>query len=147
MPLSVFQLQRVHLCIPRPTACMCGALQVHPDGRRAYIGEESDRTRNGEIIMSHNKSFKSLPIRSWTGGAKVCPPHALLIPYVHASIASFILGPPACGCACSKPRAVAERRRPGTPTPKSTCAMGAPMAAWLSVHACRCRTCQEARSG
>jgi hypothetical protein len=44
---------------------------VHPDGRRAYIGEEADRTRNGEKIMSHNKAFKSLPIRSWTGGAKV----------------------------------------------------------------------------
>lgn len=65
------------------------AVQVHPDGRRAYIGEESDRTRNGETIMTHNKSFKSLPIRSWTGGAKVrnpslsharcCPRNTLLL--------------------------------------------------------------------
>lgn len=58
----------------RMSTAVCRAVQVHPDGRRAYIGEESDRTRNGETIMTHNKSFKSLPIRSWTGGAKVQTP-------------------------------------------------------------------------
>jgi hypothetical protein len=46
---------------------------VHPDGRRAFIGEETDATRNGQIIMTHNKAYKSLPIRSWTGGTKVRP--------------------------------------------------------------------------
>ena len=45
-------------------------MQVHYDGRRAYIGQESDATKNGEVIMSHSKAYKSLAIRSWTGGAK-----------------------------------------------------------------------------
>ena len=44
---------------------------MHPDGRRAYIGCEDDVTRNGELIMSHAKCFKSCAIRSWTGGVKV----------------------------------------------------------------------------
>lgn len=79
--------------------------QVHPDGRRAYIGEEIDKTRNGEIIMTHNKSFKSLPIRSWTGGAKVrhvpgshgrrCPPAGCASSPAGTRAREACIGPPA----------------------------------------------------
>lgn len=46
-------------------------VHVHSDRRRVYVGDEFDVTANGKSIMTHNKAWKSLPIRSWTGGVKV----------------------------------------------------------------------------
>ena len=39
--------------------------------RKAYIGEATDQTANGKSIMAFNKSWRSLPIQSWSGGQKL----------------------------------------------------------------------------
>ena len=39
--------------------------------RKAYIGNSSDETVNGKSIMALNKSWRSLPIQSWSGGMKI----------------------------------------------------------------------------
>lgn len=36
-----------------------------------YVGEECDVTGRGGSIMGFCKSWRSLPIRSWSGGAKL----------------------------------------------------------------------------
>ncbi|DBA75057.1 TPA: hypothetical protein ACH3X1_010392 [Trebouxia sp. C0004] len=46
-------------------------LHVSPDMRKAYIGEATDQTANGKSIMAFNKSWRSLPIQSWSGGRKL----------------------------------------------------------------------------
>lgn len=46
-------------------------VHVSPDMRKAYIGDSSDRTVNGKSIMAFNKSWRSLPIQSWSGGMKI----------------------------------------------------------------------------
>lgn len=46
-------------------------VHVSPDGRKVYIGDEYDVTRNGTRIMFFNKSWNSLPIQSWSGGRKL----------------------------------------------------------------------------
>ncbi|KAL3133730.1 hypothetical protein ABBQ32_008220 [Trebouxia sp. C0010 RCD-2024] len=46
-------------------------VHVSPDMRKAYIGDSSDRTVNGKSIMAFNKSWRSLPIQSWSGGLKI----------------------------------------------------------------------------
>ena len=38
---------------------------------QVYVGEEGDATKKGGSIMGFCKSWRSLPIRSWSGGAKV----------------------------------------------------------------------------
>lgn len=54
------------------SANLAYVVHVHSDRRRVYIGDEHDLTSNGRPIMTHSKAWKSLPIRSWTGGVKVC---------------------------------------------------------------------------
>ncbi|KAL3143278.1 hypothetical protein ABBQ38_002121 [Trebouxia sp. C0009 RCD-2024] len=46
-------------------------VHVSPDMRKAYIGDSSDRTVNGKSVMAFNKSWRSLPIQSWSGGMKI----------------------------------------------------------------------------
>ncbi len=46
-------------------------VHVSPDMRKAYIGEATDQTANGKSIMAFNKSWRSLPIQSWSGGQKL----------------------------------------------------------------------------
>ena len=46
-------------------------VHVSPDMRKAYIGSSSDLTANGKSIMAFNKSWRSLPIQSWSGGLKI----------------------------------------------------------------------------
>ncbi len=46
-------------------------VHVSPDMRKAYIGEATDQTANGKSIMAFNKSWRSMPIQSWSGGQKL----------------------------------------------------------------------------
>ena len=46
-------------------------VHVSPDMRKAYIGSITDQTTNGKSIMAFNKSWRSLPIQSWSGGFKI----------------------------------------------------------------------------
>lgn len=46
-------------------------VHVSPDMRKAYIGEATDQTANGNSIMAFNKSWRSMPIQSWSGGQKL----------------------------------------------------------------------------
>ena len=46
-------------------------VHVSPDLRKAYIGHPSDVTAQGKSIMAFNKSWRSLPIQSWSGGVKI----------------------------------------------------------------------------
>ena len=46
-------------------------VHVSPDMRKAYIGDQTDQTAAGKSIMAFNKSWRSLPIQSWSGGMKL----------------------------------------------------------------------------
>ena len=46
-------------------------VHVSPDLRKAYIGDPCDVTAQGKSIMAFNKSWRSLPIQSWSGGVKI----------------------------------------------------------------------------
>ena len=48
---------------------------MSPDLRKAYIGNSTDLTANGKSIMAFNKSWRSLPIQSWSGGMKIAGAH------------------------------------------------------------------------
>jgi hypothetical protein len=60
---------------PEPARTRYGELNyvvhVKHNQRAVYIGEEGDKTSNGNSIMSFNKSWKGNPIRSWSGGKKM----------------------------------------------------------------------------
>ena len=57
------------------SVCVRQVVHVSPDLRKAYIGDSSDLTANGKSIMAFNKSWRSLPIQSWSGGMKIAGPY------------------------------------------------------------------------
>lgn len=60
---------------------------------QVYIGEEMDKTRNGGSIMGFMKSWRSLPIRSWSGGAKMADMPGALPKRLVTSALSTLLSP------------------------------------------------------
>jgi hypothetical protein len=58
-----------------------------------YIGDEWDRTRYGGSIMGFMKSWRSLPIRSWSGGAKMADMPGSLPKRLVTSALSTLLAP------------------------------------------------------
>ena len=46
-------------------------VHVKHNQRAVYIGDETDVTNKGNSIMDFGKSWKSPPIRSWSGGRKM----------------------------------------------------------------------------
>lgn len=58
-------------CISLGFGSVVQVVHVSPDMRKAYIGSSSDLTANGKSIMAFNKSWRSLPIQSWSGGLKI----------------------------------------------------------------------------
>ncbi len=58
-----------------------------------YIGEECDMTRNGGSIMGFCKSWRSLPIRSWSGGVKMADMPGAQPPRPVQSTLSALLAP------------------------------------------------------
>lgn len=46
-------------------------VHVSPNQRTVFVGDECDTTSNGKPLMDFNKSWKSLPIPSWSGGKKM----------------------------------------------------------------------------
>lgn len=67
-------------------------VHVSPDMRKAYIGEATDQTANGKSIMAFNKSWRSLPIQSWSGGQKLAglTPLRSLTHNLHLSVCSVL---------------------------------------------------------
>lgn len=63
-------------------------VHVSPDLRKAYIGHASDTTAQGKSIMAYNKSWRSLPIQSWSGGVKIagqyCSSHSTKV-FTHSA--------------------------------------------------------------
>ncbi|BDA46570.1 hypothetical protein COCOBI_09-0220 [Coccomyxa sp. Obi] len=80
-------------------ASECNALMlshvvhVSPDSRKIYIGEECDVTRKGGSIMGFCKSWRSLPIRSWSGGIKMADMPGTQPPRAVQSALSALLAP------------------------------------------------------
>ena len=57
---------------PRPSReLLSHVVHVAPNQRQVYIGDEHDVTATGKPVMEFNKSWKSLPIRSWSGGKRM----------------------------------------------------------------------------
>ncbi|KAK9919052.1 hypothetical protein WJX75_009029 [Coccomyxa subellipsoidea] len=86
-------------CAKDSEASKCHALMlshvvhVSPDSRKIYIGEECDVTRNGGSIMGFCKSWRSLPIRSWSGGVKMADMPGSQPPRAVQSTLSALLAP------------------------------------------------------
>ena len=60
-----------------------------------YIGEECDVTGKGGSIMGFCKSWRSLPIRSWSGGIKMADMPGTQPPRAVQSTLSALLAPEA----------------------------------------------------
>ena len=58
--------------LPRfPRELLSHVVHVSPNQRTVFVGDECDTTSNGKPLMDFNKSWKSLPIPSWSGGKKM----------------------------------------------------------------------------
>ncbi|CAL8471179.1 g10721 [Coccomyxa elongata] len=85
--------------IRHAAASECNALMlshvvhVSPDSRKIYIGEECDVTCKGGSIMGFCKSWRSLPIRSWSGGIKMADMPGTQPPRAVQSTLSALLAP------------------------------------------------------
>lgn len=60
---------------------------------QVYVGDESDVTGRGGSIMGFCKSWRSLPIRSWSGGVKMADMPGAQAPRAVTSALSTLLAP------------------------------------------------------
>ncbi|KAK9814732.1 hypothetical protein WJX72_010670 [[Myrmecia] bisecta] len=65
------RLEAAGQLVAKERQMLCHVIHVSPDQRKVYIGDEHDVTGNGGSIMGFCKSWKSNPIRSWSGGKKM----------------------------------------------------------------------------
>lgn len=68
------RLKAAGLSVPKKAQMLPHVVHVSPDGRKVYIGDEHDVTRNGTRLMTLPKAWKGNRLQTWVGGKRISVP-------------------------------------------------------------------------